>query len=354
MTYILSLFFIVFNSIQKKLKFSVFIFFIFMCILAGFNYWNADRWAYESFYNTVLHEPLFNAELGFNFLNRISIMLGLSFDSFWLIYFIIGLSLIYRVIYKYTTHPGFALSLYFIFPFLMDVVQIRNFMMMAIVVSAVFLLTEKTRKNIIVYILLCLLAATIHVAALFYVLFALVPFISKEKLLKIVLVGVPIITILTASIIPIIIQVLPFVEDSLIIYTRSNISTSLAIFFIFYFLGGIMLIFSLYKRFNTTSIKYKISHDFAEVILKINILIFMAYPFILYTIDFFRLAQNISVLNYVFFTNVLFIRRNKIMSDLLVNIAAVIYFLLPTFIFYSGTNFYTVVRAVFENNSFFF
>lgn len=153
-----------------------------LIVLMGGNSDNIDYTIYYNMYNSTF----FNKDIGFGALINISKFIGLDINYFRLMISIIGLLLIHKSLIKVTSQKYYFFYLiYFIYPFLFDVVQVRNFLAMSIFIFATTFLIENRLKNKLIYILLIICAASIQKVALVYLLVILViDFEGNKKIYK--------------------------------------------------------------------------------------------------------------------------------------------------------------------------
>ena len=114
-------------------------------------------------------------------LMKISKASGLSFFQFRCLCYIFGIVLLNRSISRIIKNKAFVLMLYMFYPFLMDVVQTRNFMAMALVCCAITNLGfhAKISKKIFSFILI-LMAGGIQVVSYVYLLIFIVDYIPLK------------------------------------------------------------------------------------------------------------------------------------------------------------------------------
>lgn len=120
-------------------------------------------------------------EVGYEFFMLVCISLGIGFQGFFAIYGAIGLLLVANFIYRYTERPAVVFSLYLLFPFILDVIQIRNLMAYSIVLFSFRYLQVFSKKNLFRFLLCILLASTQHSSALIYVVFVIVYIKSMHR-----------------------------------------------------------------------------------------------------------------------------------------------------------------------------
>ena len=154
---------------NKKVRLIWFIVLLFIIwTFFAFNTENADYASYANWYRITSISGLQNRfEIGFSFSMLLATKMGFTFTQFLMLYSAIGLCLVGNFIIKNCDFPCVALLLYFIYPFFYDVVQIRNFMAMAIVLFGTRFLKKFDMKNVILFISIVLLAMSFHITAVF-------------------------------------------------------------------------------------------------------------------------------------------------------------------------------------------
>lgn len=170
------------NKDKKSLTLFFVLLFMLMWIIMGFNTQNPDYEYYNNLFLRAKHGISYHAvETGFWFLINISVKLGIDYSMFIKIYTLIGLMLIGNSIVKYTKKSSLVLLLYMCYPFLLDVVQIRHFMAMAIFIFAMRYLEEYSKKNLLKYIACIVIAASQQIIALSFLVYILVYFTDQKK-----------------------------------------------------------------------------------------------------------------------------------------------------------------------------
>lgn len=155
------------------------ILFIISWVFVALNRGNADYFAYQEIYNSIMEsgELVDDIEVGFVYLIHASVYFGFSFEIFFTIITTIALVLFANSVFSYCKKPAVVYLLYMIVNMFYDTVQCRNFLAFAICLFAIRYLG---RKNI-VYIALCIVAASI---SSLMILFCFVFFINKQGLKK--------------------------------------------------------------------------------------------------------------------------------------------------------------------------
>lgn len=149
--------------------------FLVMWMLYGGNYWNGDREAYELYYYTRDTLASWGKEIGYGYLNILASRSGLSYQGFQIAIALVTLALVWRYIVKRTLSPFLSLLVYFVCFFSLDYVLVRNFLAFAICLQAILVLFEDRPYSKLKYVLLIVLAASIHQSSLMLMAFVIMP-----------------------------------------------------------------------------------------------------------------------------------------------------------------------------------
>lgn len=135
-------------------------------------------------------------DYGFTFLAHFFRDHGATFYEFQNCFFLIALSCIAYGLIRLTKQRALIYILYFFFPFLLNLVQLRNFMVLALLVLATGMCYGNENKitKSIWWCVLCGLAATLHIVAIAYI-----PFIfiwNNKRALRYIIIGSSVLVIL--------------------------------------------------------------------------------------------------------------------------------------------------------------
>lgn len=323
-------------------------FFSFLWILFGWNYDNADYHNYESIYEAIELNGSYPAvEPGFEALSKFFIYLDFNYDIFLIFYSLIGLFLIGSTIHKFTPNYNVVWFLYFIFPFMLDVVQIRNFMSMSIVVFSFRYLINDNKLNIFKFLICIIVASLFHTSSLFYILFLLVRF-SIKKIVYICLVSSVFLQFLIRSNSELMSSF--FYSNKLEHYLVGQTSTVGIFFFLVYLLFNLIIVVYIKKiSINFDDLFYK--KPIFEKILKINIIILVSYNLLIFDADFIRLQRNIMILNYIALSLILPYRKISVNYKTLMAIFTLFTVsLLSNWTFIIAQTYETVFKSIFTSN----
>lgn len=369
MSYIISFGLSFLGLIKKNSKTLALLLIAVMWALYGWNTGVADYINYLWRFNGILDNTIeFNTEYGFSLFSSLVSSLGFDYTFFRIIYSLIGLTLISSTIFRYTYNVSFVLALYFIYPFLFDVAQMRNFMAMAIFTFAFRYLVEDKKYNTLKYIICICIACTFHTVAIFYFIFIFAKYLSKNTLLIMMFVLVPIGCLLSYT--DLILSIVSkFTARGKIIHWFDN-RAKLGILLMW----GLLLlnvaivhlvcnkiVVSDYSNYSQEQMDYKsrcvdpkIVGNFSEVLIKINILTLFVMVLLIFNQEFVRIYRNLLPFYYISLAIYQQQKTTNIKEKylfLLLNIGYVLF--LAIYYIYTTDAFYTVFMGVFENNQLF-
>ena len=356
MQYILLIILILGTLAFRKARFYRAYMIIFMLIVFGLNthhlghshFYNMDFGNYYSLYlSNSQRISTRDIEVGFQTIMLFANKLGLSFNAFRMLLGIVGYALIISTIKVLTKNTNQVLALYLIFPFFNDVIQIRNFLSMSIVIYASRYLVRSRKSDALKYVLLVLLASRIHTASLFYLVFLLAKKLKVKTLMKLVPFVSIIMTILAyTNLYPVLANLFTDNARLLSYFTRRTtwgLPVVLSVMLMYFFTYFIMYDKSSNLDGSASAV------GLPDMLLKMNILLLTIAPLLVYNFNFIRLYRNILPLNYIVFINAIHCNGNK------PNIALgksfiMLAFIGFLFIFFYGMNAQTQILPVFEDN----
>ena len=156
-------------------------------LLMGTNFINADYFNYEAMYNAAVYADMEDVlspvramflgmarDPGYALLNYIGNIVGLDYSMFRLITSCFYLLLLYQFIIKYKVNTSLVLVLYLIYPFLMDIIQVRNFFIESLLICAMYLYIKNPGvRGKWEYVIFLLIAGMFHSFAFLYIPFIL-------------------------------------------------------------------------------------------------------------------------------------------------------------------------------------
>ena len=142
----------------------------------------ADFTSYENIYYVISSDRLYETSYGWYVLNNIGRSLNLNYAQFKGVLTIIALLLILITCHIFLgRNYNYIWGLYLLYPALLNIVQIRFFVAMAISTFAMIFLERNKIYSILIYFLLISIEISIHTWTAFYLLFLFIPIIEKNK-----------------------------------------------------------------------------------------------------------------------------------------------------------------------------
>lgn len=177
---------VILGIVFQRSKFITIVQLTICAVIFSINTDNPDYSGYLGTYNSVKEGGIYwdyfqRYDPLYKLLVRISNGLGLNFNAFRLFVFLLCMLFAYSGIKKLTKRTSFVTSLYMLFPFVMDCIQLRNFIAEAIIVFSVRYLVnpgclKNRRKNMIKYALCVVIASMFHYVSAVYIIFIIVFF----------------------------------------------------------------------------------------------------------------------------------------------------------------------------------
>ncbi|MEL5892647.1 EpsG family protein [Bacteroides sp. GD17] len=283
----------------KRSKAVTILFFCFMWLLFGWNYYNGDYDAYETMYNN----PIFNLdisqyEVGFRAIILWFNLLGFTFQEFYIIISLAILILWLRFILKFSSTPALFTICFFWFFFPLDYVLFRNFLAISIFLQGLYSVFINSKYKYIKFLFAVILASFIHSSSIFYAImflaFILKP-LSVNKTIILIVVFTMFFFLFGRSFVGQIGSVLG--TDRLDYYTSTP---------------GVFVINSFFQIINVYSIlcfysikgRLHLNHSNIDTyILNINVLLLLliiSYAFVAITVRVFR---HIAIINIIYMLN---------------------------------------------------
>lgn len=329
---------------SKKSKFISILIFILVIVLFGWNCDNPDNENYIIKYDLNNDSVCPGAEIGFHLICYIANCFHLSFQQFRIVLGLFCYILFFRTIHCYSKYPGLVSSVYLLFFFFIDVTQIRNFLSFTIVLFAFtrYIREDSGVKDILLYSLFILIATTIHLSSIFFILFIFA--------LRRIRPGFILILVLIGGIIDIVIY--GFIEDyfgKILTYNDNKINPLAVLFFSMIQLLNYYVIKKICK-YNTEVISqnsYIEKNDRSNVILRCNMLLICLIPFYFTGAIYTRLFRFMAIINIIFLSNKLSYRNGTQHVMILITYALFFHILFNGFGLYSE-----LANSVFDYNLF--
>lgn len=198
-----------------------------------------------------------------------------------------------------------------IYPFIIDCTQVRTFFAAALMITAISIYANgKAIKSYIGMLIFLMLAFSIHFSFAAFLIFLLMPFMQKRYIpVWIVIVGF-LEVILFSNIGRFALLIMN--QSQVDRYFSKGVSGLTVIFLIVYF--AVMYLPILITNTHLDDLFEEGSKEkrFAEIVIKVNILMLIFVPYCFITNDFMRFFRSISILNYALLINAFYIQKNKI------------------------------------------
>ena len=282
----------------------------------GWNYWNGDYDAYRILYDSRWELFLLTEyETGYQILMFLGNLFDLSFQQFFIILSGVILLLWIRIVFKLSLHPAYFTFCFFIVFIPLDYVLVRNFLAFSIVMQGVVSVFNDSSFKYPKFIFAVLLAATIHITSIFYILllFAFRPkVLSIKKIVLVICVGLCVLFLFREHLMQIVSSYTLERDEIYKSSLRSFVSYStiqvLSYLVILHFYNKAKK-----KMVNQDMLitKYQKQTLINTMILNSNIILFILiilYTTVAITIRIFRLW---GIVNVLYITNIIFDKNNK-------------------------------------------
>jgi hypothetical protein len=337
---------------KKHSNYVYYITFIFLWILIAGNTVNPDLISY----NNIYYGDNLSIEYGFVLLTSIGRYFNLKYETFVFIISFLSLVLVFYSIKLYTKNINFVIAFYMIYPFVIETVQFRNLIASSVLIFSLKYLLRDGFKNKIKYLILILIAGSLHQLFYLYIIFLLIKLKNKKKViisLIIVVIVISLIIFLNGNQVPFLNQLTIISEGKLERYFSIPLRYG---FLVNWSINSIyVLLIYLSKLFME---KYNDSYNKNEInfyvlsIFWINVLTILFFPLYMLNVNFYRLYRNISLINYIVFAIVIdAIIKKKIYKLRLFKYFSLFSILIIIMFYYDVIpSFERVFRAIMENN----
>lgn len=283
------------------------IFLIYLFSNYGSNYYDSIRKVHSDqlFYRLYYEGELANSyfEIGYYFLNLFFNKLGVDYTIFKCILASASSLLIVARIKGYSINYFYLLILYTITMYFFDLEQSRTFFAISIVIYATKYLPLNTTQEKIKYIVMVLIATSIHVSMAFYLLVFLTKSKRFRKYTKIIfcfVIGFCVIANLIPQIMDIMGQALSVILRSERVQLWFSYRTGMGFFLCLALYIALLFLVGYAKRI---SYKYKNSSNeknvkFVEDAYSMMIVLVLSLPFYLLSTEFFRLLRELFVFQF--------------------------------------------------------
>ncbi|MGF2142107.1 EpsG family protein [Vagococcus fluvialis] len=302
---------------------------IILALLIAFNIGSLDNINYIYHYNNLASglKTSNQSEFGFVFLMQMGNKFGMSWSQFKFLISLFSFSLMYvalnRIFQKELLNFHYLLIFYSTYLYFYDAEQIRNFIAMSLFLYALSFF-NKGVKGVTIYVLLILLATTVHNSMVFFLIFVLVFKDSQinEKKIKIIFsfsIILAIATYLNQNQIPFVKILLSNLEtDNSKVDKYLNQTTNLGFLLpLFYYVINIFCFF-IGEKIEKNDKKNRISINIFEngsvkLVKRMLLLSIVFLPLTMQTVTFYRLFRNLNIL--IISSNLYFYHNSKAMIN---------------------------------------
>ncbi|MBU7554186.1 EpsG family protein [Pediococcus ethanolidurans] len=169
-------------AFNRRSLVSSILFSLMLTVVMGGNTINPDALNYEYLYNGLFIDSV---EPGYRVLMSLGHLFRLNYNQFRFLICLIALILAWIGLQKMVSTLSYKVYvLYFIYPFFLDVIQLRNFIMMSILIFATSFLKKKNLRSEISFIIIAGIGATIQILGVVYLVAILLYQIDDQDRIK--------------------------------------------------------------------------------------------------------------------------------------------------------------------------
>lgn len=369
MLYILVLVAILLGLVKNKSNIVFTAMLVLIWLMLGWSFGNADYTIHLGRFNYYESSAVYTEAL-YTLLMQWANDVGLTYQQFLPLVMLFYVGVVGCIAKKMSKAPAFVLALYLIFPACMEAVQVRYTLASAFVLLGFyFLFTEEGWHGEAKFAALVVLSAFIHVSTIVFLLFIGV---KRFNIRKVILYTATISAIICLSHVSFIINILerlPGMAEKIsrVLASASNRYTTITVLKTTYrclvFFTIFMILSYLLKRWVR---KYKLDLDISYIdkMQKVNLISLTIIPLLSYSVDFYRIQQTLSLLNYCvlsYYVVVLPGAKNFVQGNLVTTkkrigyvLGCVVMAILNLYyLVLNSNNLITVFKPFFENNLFF-
>lgn len=369
MLYILALAAILLGLVKNKSNIVFAAMIVLIWLMLGWSSGNADYTIHLGRFNYYESSAVYTEAL-YTLLMQWANNAGLTYQQFLPIVMLFYVGVVGYIVKKVSKAPAFVLALYLIFPACMEAVQVRYTLASAFVLLGFyFLFTEEGCRGELKFAILVGLSAFMHVSTVVFMLFIWVKRLNMRRVILYTATMSAIISLSHVSFVINLLERLPGMAEKIsrVLASASNRYTTITVlkttYRCFVFFTIFMLLSYLLKRWIR---KYKLELDISYIdkMQKVNIISLAIIPLLSYSVDFYRIQQTLSLLNYCalsYYVVVLPRVRNLVQGKLVTTkkrmgyvLGCVVMAILNLYyLVLNSNNLITVFKPFFENNLFF-
>lgn len=277
-----------------------------MWVLFWSNQASADYENYFRMYELVstTGKAYATSQFGLTALFKIFYSFGLSYNQTLAVLSFVGFVLIWSTVRAYSPKPQLVLLLYFIYPFLLNVVQIKQFLAMCLTIYGFKSLeSEETTWK---YMFCIVLASSIHMISAIFLPFLFIRKVKHEKLFQLLIIYLLISIPLAYTNFFRILATFIVSEARIGIYFDNRAKLG---FFIMFIIQGFFL-FSIYLSKNFLINKNE-NLRFVNLVYMLNLYILILFPLYVINMTFSRAFQMLLIPNYIVYSIVYKTMKSK-------------------------------------------
>lgn len=244
---------------------------------------------YEYIFHFINEYQKFGMGNGWLYLNEFGRSLNLNYIQFKTILVGIDLILIFSTVYYFSQKSvNLFWGCYLLYPALLDLIQVRFFTALSIVIFSIIFLSKNKFKYYVCFLLLITLATQIHSSTAFFYLLLLTPLIEKKECTFTIL--IPIFTV-------VLLFLRGFLKDIVMMFASarqeyyfqtSTTVTTLLIYYIFILVNYEISVYCVNISDTIPDIRSKYLSHFSK---NINLLMFVLIPLSLISPEFLRVGR---------------------------------------------------------------
>lgn len=354
MTYILYVAAILAGFVFKKSRLCTGFIYIVMVLLAGFRTRSADLANYMLEYIQASEDvSKFTRYIGYFLFQKFFVGIGLEFDEYLIMVYIIGFLLLIISVRMLTVKVNYVLALYLIYSFALDAIQIKSLLAEVFALLGIVLLLKKHKtdepkkmfsdfKGTIIPIIIIFIGGLFHFSSMLYVVCAIIYVLvqyKKKIMSKIYIIcGVAVLFVISGGISYIfsIANSLGILGDMTYLSYWTNVNTRLG----WIIPASWVLLDYFVCRYISSRNNIFMENNLKNAIVKFSMLVVLIIPFLLLDVTMCRLMRVFIILQYVLVANEKFTSRQKLtqfasyVAFLICIIFSVWYEILPV---YDGT-----------------
>lgn len=306
------IFLIMLGIIYKKSKKIATLQIVFVVFVFSTSSGNADYNSYVTWFQGLSLRNVFNGNVLFNILLYMFKFTG-NYNVGLFVVAIFAMVIIYKAICYYTDNIAFVISLYLIAPFVIDVIQVKNFIAMAIwFYFSKYLhwayLGIRKRHNICIYILGVAIASGFHFSFVITSIFVIIVWLKLNRILLLVaFIGLNsfaivrtnimdcLIEIISKSRINILVSISSKINDYTANFNQHRMETRLNLTVAIYICIVIMLMCIYHTKKRKKNIQNK---RWIEFLIMLDIGMAIIFPFMQYSPEIYRVQRNLLLINY--------------------------------------------------------